>query len=174
MLNSDRKAVRIAGYVVYVFVFFTVIGALVPSPDVDVDTSTASGAKYTDSDLDWLDGTGVDLLLIDSDINRASGSLQAGNLVVAMSAFEDLYKHAKVARDLSSNATVSRPLRDAKKEWDSALDDYKQAGSYGYTGTRDSNTRDMDRMLSYLDKGDDHLAKMKPLLEEGKADLGIS
>jgi hypothetical protein len=174
LLNSDKKGVRVAGYIMYAFIALVVLDAILPAPDVEVGASTTAGVKYTDSDLDWLNWTTTQLLLIDDDLNRVSRSIEAGNPTVAMYAFEDLFKHAKVSQNLSSSMTVSKPLSAAKKEWESALENYAQAGSYGYTGSRDLNTKDMDRASSYLDKADDHLVKMKPLLDKGKADLGIS
>lgn len=49
LLNSEKKATRIAGYVVYAFVGLIVLGAIIPSPDGETGAGNPSTATTTET-----------------------------------------------------------------------------------------------------------------------------
>ena len=49
LINSDNKRIRIAGYVIYAFVFLAILGALVPSGPVPMKTYTFNGEYQIDA-----------------------------------------------------------------------------------------------------------------------------
>ena len=103
------------------------------------------------------------------DVGSAASNM---DIPVLKTTANDLYTHADNALTMSKEYKVSLGLQDAKWEYEAALSDYRNTGTYmvrgadrAYTDT-DQATRDLEHALSYMTSGSGHLTHATDKIEE--------
>jgi hypothetical protein len=177
LLNSEKKATRIAGYVVYAFVVLIVLGAILPSPDTGGETGTTTTAataattdesaatgtadkeKEIDPNLEWMATTYVSMGYIVEDMQAVSTAAEDMDIDEVASRCSDLKAHVQVAKRLNNEYEVSSELATAKYEWGGALDDYERAAEEGYNGAKNLDPEALEKASLYMTMGNKHIEK---------------
>ena len=124
---------------------------IAPTPD---PTTTL---EYQDTEYaDWLMSVSFD---ISTDLNTISSATDQGNLINMKTYYGLLNEDATKALNEIDQFNVSPEMQPAQIEFKFALQDLKQAGTYGEDATKNLDADTMRICGDYLNSANEHMAK---------------
>ncbi|HPE50535.1 MAG TPA: hypothetical protein PLS83_03460 [Methanothrix soehngenii] len=118
---------------------------------------TQAALSTSDSDQEWVNIVIVSAAFLSQDMQDMSVAADAFDTDALANASSSLYGHSIAAKQLSVNCTVSSDYSTSKREFELALDDFANAGLYGYIGATEMDADSLELASDYMTSGSNHL-----------------
>ncbi|MBC2746235.1 MAG: hypothetical protein HF975_04365 [ANME-2 cluster archaeon] len=110
-------------------------------------------------DSQWISSCSIRIGMVSEDINELQKDLASGNYKRFVESATYLQEDAQIAYDTSIRYTVSPEYETLKTEYELAMLDYIQVGTYSIEG-------DYDTASKYIESGNQHMDQVNDLLDQ--------
>jgi len=113
----------------------------------------------SDGDQEWITLATVASAFLVQDMEDITAASESFDFNALSDGFASLYGHATEAKKLNDESSVSSAFRTSKQEFGYALDDFANAGLYGYMGVDEMDADKITLACQYVTSGSEHLTK---------------
>jgi len=113
----------------------------------------------SEGDQEWINLVTVAAGFMVQDMEDITAASEAFDFDALSDGFAALYGHATEAKKLNDECSVSYAFRTSKQEFGYALDDFANAGLYGYMGVDEMDADKITLASQYITSGSGHLTR---------------